>query len=251
VSDYSHDTADDAFHEIQLSGKQLVFLFMATTVVSVVIFLCGVLVGRGVRAEGATASPDAASAEAAATPPASAPQIASETSVPVTEPPAPTTEPALSYPDRLQADKPVAERLKSAGEASRPETARPQRQSESEPAPVAPPVSEPAPAPGLAAAASTPPVSGPPLAPAGGVPTSARSGTWVVQVQALRDRTEAAAIVRRLSSKGYPAFVVSPDAKEPSGMYRVHVGRYDDRAEAERIAERLKQEEKFSPWVRR
>ena len=40
---------DDGFHEIQLSGKQLVFLFMATTVVSVVIFLCGVLVGRGVR----------------------------------------------------------------------------------------------------------------------------------------------------------------------------------------------------------
>ena len=39
---------DDGFHEIQLSGKQLVFLFMATTVVSVVIFLCGVLVGRGV-----------------------------------------------------------------------------------------------------------------------------------------------------------------------------------------------------------
>src|SRR5437763_14636904 len=44
-------TQDDGFHEIQLSGKQLVFLFMAATVVSVVIFLCGVLVGRGVRAE--------------------------------------------------------------------------------------------------------------------------------------------------------------------------------------------------------
>src|SRR5206468_12571777 len=42
---------DDGFHEIQLNGKQLVFLFMAVTVVSVVIFLCGVLVGRGVRAE--------------------------------------------------------------------------------------------------------------------------------------------------------------------------------------------------------
>ena len=40
---------DDGFHEIQLNGKQLVFLFMAATVVSVVIFLCGVLVGRGVR----------------------------------------------------------------------------------------------------------------------------------------------------------------------------------------------------------
>ncbi len=42
---------DDGFHEIQLNGKQLVFLFMAATVVSVVIFLCGVLVGRGVQAE--------------------------------------------------------------------------------------------------------------------------------------------------------------------------------------------------------
>ena len=50
----SHPT-DDGFHEIQLNGKQLVFLFMAATVVSVVIFLCGVLVGRGVRAEQAVA----------------------------------------------------------------------------------------------------------------------------------------------------------------------------------------------------
>src|SRR3954462_10802599 len=40
---------DDGFHEIQLNGKQLVFLGIATTLVSVVIFLCGVLVGRGVK----------------------------------------------------------------------------------------------------------------------------------------------------------------------------------------------------------
>ena len=43
--------ADDGLHEIQLNGKQLVFLFMASTVVAVVIFLCGVMVGRGVRAQ--------------------------------------------------------------------------------------------------------------------------------------------------------------------------------------------------------
>ena len=53
-------TRDDGFHEIQLNGKQLVFLFMAVTVVSVVIFLCGVLVGRGVRSERATAVLEAA-----------------------------------------------------------------------------------------------------------------------------------------------------------------------------------------------
>ena len=50
MSELTHDTADEAFHEIQLSGKQLVFLFMATTIVAVVIFLCGVQVGRGVKA---------------------------------------------------------------------------------------------------------------------------------------------------------------------------------------------------------
>ena len=41
---------DDQFHEFHLEGKQLVFLFMASIVVAVVIFLCGVMVGRGVRA---------------------------------------------------------------------------------------------------------------------------------------------------------------------------------------------------------
>ncbi len=30
MTELSHDTTDDGFHEIQLSGKQLVFLFMAT-----------------------------------------------------------------------------------------------------------------------------------------------------------------------------------------------------------------------------
>ena len=42
---------DEGFREIQLNGKQLVFLFMAATVVSVVTFLFGVLVGRGVRGD--------------------------------------------------------------------------------------------------------------------------------------------------------------------------------------------------------
>ena len=41
---------DESLREIQLNGKQLVFLFMASTVVAVVIFLCGVMVGRGVSA---------------------------------------------------------------------------------------------------------------------------------------------------------------------------------------------------------
>ncbi len=41
--------ADESFREIQLSGKQLIALFMAAAVVLIATFLSGVLVGRGVR----------------------------------------------------------------------------------------------------------------------------------------------------------------------------------------------------------
>ena len=61
--------SDDEFHEIQLNGKQLVFLFMAATVVAVVIFLCGVMVGRGVPIR--AAAPSDASEQAALGPTAS------------------------------------------------------------------------------------------------------------------------------------------------------------------------------------
>ena len=66
MSEFTHDTAEDGFHEIQLSGKQLVFLFIVTTTVIVVVFLCGVKVGRGARAvQGDDPEPSALSATAA------------------------------------------------------------------------------------------------------------------------------------------------------------------------------------------
>ena len=109
MTDLSHDAADDGFHEIQLSGKQLVFLFMATTVVSVVIFLCGVLVGRGVRGD---------TVRADATPPAAS----GATPTPVTTkaddpPPAPVDSP-LTYQKRLDSPNPVQERIKTQSAAA-------------------------------------------------------------------------------------------------------------------------------------
>ena len=89
-------THDDAFREIQLSGKQLVFLFMATTVVFIVIFLCGILVGRGVQnARGMIA--EAAGLDT----PASSPGEADGASAPETG--QPTSVVGLSYPQNLTA----------------------------------------------------------------------------------------------------------------------------------------------------
>ena len=94
--------ADEGLHEIQLNGKQLVFLFMASTVVAVVIFLCGVMVGRGVRAQGPAdaieASVDAATDPTAVTQP-SAP-AASTASTPSNAPVA--SQETLTYPSRLE-----------------------------------------------------------------------------------------------------------------------------------------------------
>ena len=71
-----------------------------------------------------------------------------------------------------------------------------------------------------------------------------------VQIAALNVRTEAEAIAKRLSSKGYSAYVVAPASGTPA-VYRVRVGKFPTRREAESIASRLKKEEQFNPWVTR
>jgi cell division protein FtsN len=59
---------DREFHEIQLSGKQLVFLFISLVVLAVVTFLLGVAVGKGVRGDMMDAPTSAAAASEAVVP---------------------------------------------------------------------------------------------------------------------------------------------------------------------------------------
>lgn len=229
MADLSHDSSDDAFHEIQLSGKQLVFLFMATTVVSVVIFLCGVLVGRNVRAENLVADPVMAAAADPA--PASEPLSPDPAA---TEPPAPAPEGDLTYPKRLESTRPGPEKL----------TAR----KDEAPKPVEPPApredgrkaEEPTPA-AAAPRPAEPPVPSP-------AAQGARPGRWIVQVVSLKDRAAANQIVQRLKNKGYPAFLAVTSGA-PTQLYKVQVGRYRERSEAQQIQSRLKREEQFDPLI--
>ena len=219
MPDLTHDTAEDGFHEIQLSGKQLVFLFMATTVVLVVVFLCGVLVGRGVPGEGeAEQSTEVAAAQPGGVPDAAeAPPVSSE---------APTPAPGTyKYPDMLTKE-PGKEELKAPDSAPRAEAPPPR-----------------------AAAAEPPPAPATPPPAEANVPTSGRAGTWFLQVTALKNRPAAADTVRKLIAKGYPAYLENPAAGEP--IYRVRIGRYRNRDEAEQVARRLQKEEQFTPDIRR
>jgi DedD protein len=247
--------SDEGVHEIQLNGKQLVFMFMAVTVVAVVIFLCGVMVGRGVRAPRATELAGATiETPIDPTAPVQTPSAApADTSSPAAPAPAPER---LTYSDRLSEATPPPETLKEPVATE----ARTSESKTAEPRAAAPRISAPKTSeakPAAAVKASTPPPPVPAAAarttskPAAARSTSEPTGAgYVVQVAAVKARGEADTIAKRLASKGFPSFVTTPSAGA-AGVYRVRVGKYSDRREAESVARRLEKEEQFKPWITR
>jgi len=222
--------ADEGLHEIQLNGKQLVFLFMASTVVAVVIFLCGVMVGRGVRAQ-RPADAIEASADAITDPTAVSQPLEREpltAAIPSNAPIA--SQETLTYPNRLEGNEPPEETLRPRSASRAPEAAP-------KPAPLSVP----------AKTAVTPRPPEPVATATSGEPAG---NGFVVQVAAVNDRSEADTIARRLASKGYPTFVTTPPNGVPK-MFRVRIGKYPTRREAETIAARLEKEDQFKPWITR
>jgi cell division septation protein DedD len=235
------ETPDDGFHEIQLNGKQLVFLFMAATVVSVVIFLCGVLVGRDVKAERAASNNDSNVAAIEPAPqPTPPPAAAPAGSDPTTAAPPPTVD-DLSYFNRLEKQAPTVEELKAPPAASYEQRAPNNEQRvPSHDAPVGKP-QPPSVAPAVATTA--PPIAAP-------APAAPASDGYAIQVAAPVNQGDANAMARRLSSKGYSAFVLPLTETTPM-RYRVRVGKFKTKREAEAVASRLQKEEQFKPWITR
>lgn len=201
--------SDQGFHEIQLSGKQLVFGFMSLLVLVVVVFLLGVSVGRGVRPATATGTPLTADAGAS-----------SDTTVPTVMPPATKTTPnELDFHERLQG------RGADAAKAAEP------------------------PAPSADAAPPPKPAAAEPVKPNAGAPPSQAppaGAVWQVQIDSFNSKNLAEAEVGQLKTKGYAAFIFN--SPPPGPPYRVRVGPFAVRAEAQRIADRL-QKEGYRPSV--
>ncbi|MBZ5639156.1 MAG: SPOR domain-containing protein [Acidobacteriia bacterium] len=79
---------------------------------------------------------------------------------------------------------------------------------------------------------------------------AARSGPFFVQVFAGRDRQAAEEIVRSLGGRGYPV-AVEGEQEGRGTLFKVRVGGYPDRAEAQTVADRLKREGQAGAWVTR
>ena len=264
---------EDAFHEIQLNGKQLVFMFMVATVASVVIFLSGVFVGRGVRVERSSSEEAAALIEAPAADATPAKNATGPAPAQGADPRVVAPPPAVddqSYVARLEKRNPPVEDLKpaSAPAATPPASASAATKPVQAPPPPAKatPRSTDAsvgvkatdkPAGSAAAATSTAaggtsasPVATPVAAPTAPGASPASGQGFVVQVAALNVRSEAEAIAKRLVAKGYAAFVQTPSNGTPA-VFRVRIGPVSTRQEADTLAAKLQKEEQFKPWITR
>ncbi|MFI5177644.1 MAG: SPOR domain-containing protein [Vicinamibacterales bacterium] len=238
--------SDQDFHEIQLSGKQLVFLAMAAVVLAVVIFLLGVSVGKGVRGAmaPATAADMAAPGDTTvpAAPPATTPtatkvtpndldyrerlqgQTAANAAKPAETPPSADTTPAAKPNLLSMANPPASE---AAAPASKPATPTPTSK------PSTPPPATTASSGGSKADASTPPK-----------PAGADAG-WVLQVGAFKSKATADDLVKQLKTKGYTAFSITS-----ASLFAVRVGPFAERSEADKVAGRLTKDG-YKPLVTR
>ena len=211
---------------------------MLVAVVSILAFAMGVVVGRDAphTAGGAVGGPPAASPDAPADPPRL---------VLVGEPEEEPTAGALdevTYPDRLGSDGPPEEKLRGLPLYVR---ATPQRRARSGAGCRSPRRRE--------AAADAPEVIGSKSREVAGEPPRRARGCdpHTVQVAALRSADAAAELAGRLLAQGFPAYVVEPAPDGPLAVYRVRVGKYADRDEAERVRQRLEQEEQLTAWITR
>lgn len=219
--------ADDGFHEIQLGRKQLFFAFLAGTVLLILVFIIGVWVGRGVRKPDAEMAADMPAADLPLTPGAT--------------PPATQVSPGeLDYSKLLDAEGRSAVETPAAKPAEPP---TPPDAADTNVADTKPDTAK--------AETPVPPAPAPKAAPAKPdtkpVPKATVS-PFMLQVGAFSQKSAADALVANLTTKGYPAQLVTVE-KTPA-PYQVRVGPYTDRSAADSAAARLKKDG-FRPLVKR
>jgi cell division septation protein DedD len=251
-----------ARHEFRFGGRELAILGAVFCLITSLAFAAGVVVGRDMtRAKGARAEaarehrlPDVESLRGAEAPVKTAATRAEEKVTFYRTLTAPTQ-------DLPQVGKPtIEERLVPKEE---PPSASPTTDVAPEATRVAPEpsravserrtpkVSEAAPGPRPARAARAPVPS--PVRP-GPAQLAASSATaepeaWTVQVSAFRSRALAEELRARLAARGFDAYIFPSITEDGRPRYRVRIGTYPARSDAERVAAELRSERGLNPLV--
>jgi DedD protein len=223
------DSGEKGYYEIQMDNKQLAFVFVAAVALLVFIFLLGVHTGRGVRKadeESAAVSEPAQQAPAA--------QLAE-------------TKPTKDLEFFQEYSKSGS---KQAGGEPSESAAPPSGAGSTQPPPsnpeATPPASAAKPEPTPAPAASEPP---PQKVPTAATQPPPAGGDFVIQVLSTADAAKANALMSQLKSRGFPAFI-QPVSTGAGTTYRVRVGPYPSRSDAEQKSAQLKGEAGVSDtWI--
>ncbi|HUU14860.1 MAG TPA: SPOR domain-containing protein [Terriglobia bacterium] len=86
--------------------------------------------------------------------------------------------------------------------------------------------------------------------PAAATPSGPVPSGFAVQVAASRSKSDAENLVKELGSRGYRVFLVTPEyAKAGDNLYRVQVGPFATREDAEKARDKLAKEG-FKPFIR-
>jgi cell division septation protein DedD len=238
-------TSGEHARGVLLSDKHIVFAVMTATAVAVIVFLCGVFVGRGVlSAQPAVDGSVQDGRKVAADSPGSSTDVDTDAADPQGEtntgaPPLPPQ--GTAYPDRLF------------GAGSADEKLKPQEQTLTlpEPPPDAPGESPTPAAPVSAAVAPNAAASGAAAPPPARVKEDPGKGAYTVQVGSFRQKqqAEASRVVENLKRHRFPAYLFEPVPGGNEG-FRVRVGKYKSRQEADVMAATL-QKEKYQTWITR
>lgn len=249
------DYEEKSYYEIQLDNKQLILVFLAGVTVCVLIFILGVMVGKGKKETEMALAGRTDEAPAAKSP-------GPETKAPK-EPAVITDEDEkspkkdrkdkgdkaakqektetgdkkgddysfydLDKPDSNKSD--LTKKDSSAQKPSDNKTATPV--AKTQPVETQPPAVTPAP---VEDAASTP------------ADVGAEGHLFTVQVMATASKPKADEQLNHLKSKGYTAFV-SEEKAGSSTVYKVRVGKFKDSDAAKKLATRLKDDLKLETWV--
>jgi len=209
------DYEEKSYYEIQLDNKQLILVFLAALTLCVLIFVLGVMVGKGQKEAEMAAATKPESTPARTEPDLNVPEQPKETV---------TTRPEPQKPEKKSAPKATTEPAKNDGFYGLDQSDEPQKGLEPEKKP--------------AVAKSEPPQAAPTPAPV----------RFTVQLMATESKTKAQEQVRYLKARGYSPFMSVKETKN-GAVYKVRVGKYPDTASAKEMAVRLKQNLKLEPWV--
>lgn len=211
-----------------LSARHLVLVFLAGVAVCAVFFSLGFLVGYNERSSKATPVTE---------------RVTSPPLIPPTVNPPPNS-----------AQPPEKEAATATGSANGPAglpeqvSAEPVPESRPGAAPAIPPAA--ARSPELSVSKSDSPAGPGPAARQAGPSVEVGTG-FTIQVAASRTKQDAEALVNILKTRGYPVFLVAPEyAHANDNLFRVQVGPFTSRDDAEQVRTKLAQEG-FKAFIKR